>query len=117
MTMFRISAALCFLAVALGAFGAHWLKPTLEARNLVDVFYKERNRVNEMIQHRLVPNIDQVSRFERWLQPMRTKRAERHRQKTKECRKSHHRSVAFGKMSVGTSGYFFFTAARNSAFG
>src|SRR5690349_10538468 len=28
--MIRIAAALCFLAVALGAFGAHWLKPTLE---------------------------------------------------------------------------------------
>src|SRR2546423_13329029 len=40
MTMIRIAAALCFLAVALGAFGAHWLKPTLEARNLVDVWNK-----------------------------------------------------------------------------
>src|SRR5437660_10959235 len=40
MTMFRISAALCFLAVALGAFGAHWLKPTLEANGLVDVWNK-----------------------------------------------------------------------------
>src|SRR3989442_10233492 len=40
MTMFRIAAGLCFLAVALGAFGAHWLKPTLEARNLVDVWNK-----------------------------------------------------------------------------
>jgi len=38
--MIRIAAALCFLAVALGAFGAHWLKPTLEARNLVDVWNK-----------------------------------------------------------------------------
>ena len=36
----RIAAALCFLAVALGAFGAHWLKPTLEANNLVDVWNK-----------------------------------------------------------------------------
>ena len=36
----RIAAALCFLAVALGAFGAHWLKPTLEANNLVDAWNK-----------------------------------------------------------------------------
>jgi len=28
------------LAVALGAFGAHWLKPTLEANSLVDVWNK-----------------------------------------------------------------------------
>jgi uncharacterized membrane protein YgdD (TMEM256/DUF423 family) len=40
MTMMRIAATLCFLAVALGAFGAHWLKPTLEANNLVDVWNK-----------------------------------------------------------------------------
>ena len=40
MTMIRIAATLCFLAVALGAFGAHWLKPTLEVRNLVDVWNK-----------------------------------------------------------------------------
>ena len=38
MTMVRIAAALCFLAVALGAFGAHWLKPALEARNLMNVW-------------------------------------------------------------------------------
>jgi len=38
--MIRIAALLCFLAVALGAFGAHWLKPTLEANNLVDVWNK-----------------------------------------------------------------------------
>ena len=36
----RIAALLCFLAVALGAFGAHWLKPTLEAHGLVDVWNK-----------------------------------------------------------------------------
>jgi uncharacterized membrane protein YgdD (TMEM256/DUF423 family) len=36
----RIAAALCFLAVALGAFGAHWLKPTLEAHGLTDVWNK-----------------------------------------------------------------------------
>jgi uncharacterized membrane protein YgdD (TMEM256/DUF423 family) len=36
----RIAAVLCFLAVALGAFGAHWLKPTLEANGLVDVWNK-----------------------------------------------------------------------------
>jgi uncharacterized membrane protein YgdD (TMEM256/DUF423 family) len=38
--MIRIAAALCFLAVAFGAFGAHWLKPTLEARSMVDVWNK-----------------------------------------------------------------------------
>jgi uncharacterized membrane protein YgdD (TMEM256/DUF423 family) len=38
--MFRLAAALCFLAVALGAFGAHWLKPSLEANNLVDAWNK-----------------------------------------------------------------------------
>ena len=40
MTMVRIAALLCFLAVGLGAFGAHWLKPTLEAHGLVDVWNK-----------------------------------------------------------------------------
>jgi uncharacterized membrane protein YgdD (TMEM256/DUF423 family) len=40
MTMMKIAAALCFLAVALGALGAHWLMPTLEANNLVDVWNK-----------------------------------------------------------------------------
>ena len=40
MIMARIAAALCFLAVALGAFGAHWLKPTLEAHGLTDVWNK-----------------------------------------------------------------------------
>jgi len=38
--MLRIAALLCFLAVALGAFGAHWLKPTLEANGLTDVWNK-----------------------------------------------------------------------------
>jgi uncharacterized membrane protein YgdD (TMEM256/DUF423 family) len=37
---FRIAAALCFLAVALGAFGAHSLKQILEARGMVDVWNK-----------------------------------------------------------------------------
>ncbi|HJT45756.1 MAG TPA: DUF423 domain-containing protein [Chthoniobacterales bacterium] len=36
--MIRIAAALCFLAVALGAFGAHWLKAPLEARQMIDVW-------------------------------------------------------------------------------
>jgi len=40
MLMIRLAALLCFLAVALGAFGAHWLRPMLEARNLVDVWNK-----------------------------------------------------------------------------
>lgn len=36
----RIAATLCFLAVAFGAFGAHALKATLEARQLTDVWNK-----------------------------------------------------------------------------
>jgi uncharacterized membrane protein YgdD (TMEM256/DUF423 family) len=40
MTMIRIAAALCFLAVALGAFGAHSLKSTLEMRDMLDVWNK-----------------------------------------------------------------------------
>ena len=38
--LFRIAAALCFLAVALGAFGAHSLRSTLEARGMLDVWNK-----------------------------------------------------------------------------
>ena len=37
---FRIAAALCFLAVALGAFGAHRLKATLQAHEMVGVWEK-----------------------------------------------------------------------------
>jgi uncharacterized membrane protein YgdD (TMEM256/DUF423 family) len=37
---FRIAAALCFLAVVLGAFGAHALRSTLEGRGMVDVWNK-----------------------------------------------------------------------------
>ncbi|HZA38763.1 MAG TPA: DUF423 domain-containing protein [Candidatus Baltobacteraceae bacterium] len=37
---FRIAAALCFLAVALGAFGAHSLKSTLETHGMLDVWNK-----------------------------------------------------------------------------
>jgi len=39
-SLFRIAAALCFLAVALGAFGAHSLKSTLELRGTLDVWNK-----------------------------------------------------------------------------
>lgn len=39
-TLFRIAAALCFLAVALGAFGAHGLKPVLEANGTLDAWNK-----------------------------------------------------------------------------
>ncbi len=39
-TLFRIAAALCFLAVALGAFGAHGLRSTLESRGMIDVWNK-----------------------------------------------------------------------------
>ena len=40
MTMIRIAAALCFLAVALGAFGAHSLRSTLELHGMMDVWNK-----------------------------------------------------------------------------
>jgi uncharacterized membrane protein YgdD (TMEM256/DUF423 family) len=39
-TLFRIAAALCFLAVALGAFGAHALKATLQAGGMLEVWNK-----------------------------------------------------------------------------
>lgn len=38
--LFRIAAVLCFLAVALGAFGAHGLRSTLEAHAMLDVWNK-----------------------------------------------------------------------------
>jgi uncharacterized membrane protein YgdD (TMEM256/DUF423 family) len=38
--LFRIAALLCFLAVALGAFGAHGLKQTLEAHGMLDAWNK-----------------------------------------------------------------------------
>ncbi|MEP6685932.1 MAG: DUF423 domain-containing protein [Verrucomicrobiota bacterium] len=38
--LFRIAAALCFLAVALGAFGAHSLKVTLTASGMLEVWNK-----------------------------------------------------------------------------
>src|SRR5438034_8995621 len=38
MTMIRIAAALCFLAVALGAFGAHSLRSTLETHGMLDAW-------------------------------------------------------------------------------
>src|SRR6266850_6722881 len=50
--------------------------------------HEERNRVNEMIKHRLIPNINQTVSFERWLQPVRPKRTEPDRQKTKRRRNS-----------------------------
>jgi uncharacterized membrane protein YgdD (TMEM256/DUF423 family) len=39
-TMVRLAAALCFLAVALGAFGAHALRSTIEGHGLLDVWNK-----------------------------------------------------------------------------
>ena len=36
--LFRLAAALCFLAVALGAFGAHALKATLTAHETMEVW-------------------------------------------------------------------------------
>ncbi len=38
--LFRLAAVLCFLAVALGAFGAHGLRSTLETRGMLDVWNK-----------------------------------------------------------------------------
>ena len=38
--LFRIAAVLCFLSVALGAFGAHGLRSTLESRGMLDVWNK-----------------------------------------------------------------------------
>jgi uncharacterized membrane protein YgdD (TMEM256/DUF423 family) len=38
--LFRLAAALCFLAVALGAFGAHALRSMLEGRGMLDVWNK-----------------------------------------------------------------------------
>ena len=40
MTLFRVAAALCFLAVGLGAFGAHALKATLQESGMLDVWNK-----------------------------------------------------------------------------
>ncbi|MEY2559653.1 MAG: hypothetical protein QOG51_68 [Verrucomicrobiota bacterium] len=39
-TLLRIAAGLCFLAVALGAFGAHALKATLQASGMLEVWNK-----------------------------------------------------------------------------
>jgi uncharacterized membrane protein YgdD (TMEM256/DUF423 family) len=39
-TLFRIAAALCFGAVALGAFGAHALKATLQSSGMLEVWNK-----------------------------------------------------------------------------
>jgi uncharacterized membrane protein YgdD (TMEM256/DUF423 family) len=38
--LFRIAAALCFIAVALGAFGAHGLKGMLTARDMLGAWEK-----------------------------------------------------------------------------
>ena len=40
LTMFRLAAFLCFLAVALGAFGAHSFKAMLTSRDMVGVWEK-----------------------------------------------------------------------------
>src|ERR1700757_1357555 len=39
-SLFRIAASLCLIAVALGAFGAHSLKSTLELHGMLDVWNK-----------------------------------------------------------------------------
>lgn len=38
MNLFRVAAAFCFLAVGLGAFGAHALKETLQTNNTTEVW-------------------------------------------------------------------------------
>src|SRR5437868_12424060 len=38
--LFRLAAALCLLAVALGAFGAHSLRSTLETHGILDAWNK-----------------------------------------------------------------------------
>jgi uncharacterized membrane protein YgdD (TMEM256/DUF423 family) len=38
--LFRIAATLCFLAVALGAFGAHALRSTIESHGMLDAWNK-----------------------------------------------------------------------------
>jgi len=40
LTLFRIAAGLCFVAVALGAFGAHALKATLQTSGMLDAWNK-----------------------------------------------------------------------------
>ena len=40
MMLLRLAAALCFAAVALGAFGAHALKDTLHSHEMADVWNK-----------------------------------------------------------------------------
>jgi uncharacterized membrane protein YgdD (TMEM256/DUF423 family) len=40
LTLIRIAAAFCFLAVALGAFGAHALKATLQSTAMLDAWNK-----------------------------------------------------------------------------
>src|SRR5260370_527031 len=40
MMMIRLAAALCFLAVAVGGFGAHALRSIIESHGLVDVWNK-----------------------------------------------------------------------------
>jgi uncharacterized membrane protein YgdD (TMEM256/DUF423 family) len=39
-TLFRIAAGLCFVAVAFGAFGAHALKATLQTSGMLDAWNK-----------------------------------------------------------------------------
>jgi uncharacterized membrane protein YgdD (TMEM256/DUF423 family) len=39
-TLFRVAAGLCFIAVALGAFGAHALKAHLESSGMLDAWNK-----------------------------------------------------------------------------
>jgi uncharacterized membrane protein YgdD (TMEM256/DUF423 family) len=47
--LFRIAAALCFLAVGLGAFGAHALKSTLEGHGMLDVWNRVKAALTRLI--------------------------------------------------------------------
>ena len=47
---------------------------------------EQNDRVDEVIEHGLVPNVDKLVRFKRRFEPVRSKRAQRNRQKTK-CRR------------------------------
>jgi uncharacterized membrane protein YgdD (TMEM256/DUF423 family) len=46
---FRIAATLCFLAVALGAFGAHTLRSTIEGHGLLDLWHRVKATLTRLI--------------------------------------------------------------------
>ncbi|MEP7078252.1 MAG: DUF423 domain-containing protein [Chthoniobacterales bacterium] len=60
--LFRLATILCFLAVALGAFGAHALKATLTAANMAGVWEKavlyHLTHAIALLALSLVPNVN-----------------------------------------------------------